>query len=766
MKDGSGGGGGGGVSGGELSVAPSFLLSDHPSTPARLPHSVSQSSPASALFSSSYLGLQSSPLWSSLSPLPQTGGFPVPAASHPHSSHAQLAASVPTAAPAASSLSLPFRVPLTPLTLTPSSLEMMSPSAQPLFGHDEGGGGGGGSGGAASLSTPQLYKSPQKFTFVTPSSSQQAARAGHPQQQQQRDSSQPLQQSTLSSAASNASSSSGASSSSSSASSSSGSKRPSYVQRLDFSTPDSAAEKRRDKGGEGEALPALRSGLPLLSPSSFSSPMSAAGSIRFFNGSESLLSPYHPSSLSTLSPFVPPARLDPAAASSSSSSSLSTPAAASGRPSSPPLFSPAPGSSHLHHGGFSFASPLFPASPSTSSLLFSPASAYPSPSALNASSGGNALHLYQSSPFLSLPTGGNSALLLTSPSSSLLSPASYTSSPSSFSSSHSSATSSSHSSSPLHPSAQAAAAAASASSVASPLLSASAPMQLKQLQAIPMGIAGPHPYLSSLLPLPLSSSASSSSSLSAASLPSSASFSLSSKACNCKKSKCLDINTQVLIRLSASARQKQPTVLWADAATVLQHWSDAEVRPHLQVASLHTDPASEELQRQRLRVRAGDCGGVAGSRDRLVWAPVVGVVEPFVFSSAIRGGGAPGPSPHARLQRSSDRPAAHARPQRVGRACATRARRLPASAHAPIPPRAGGPAQPRLGARCGQWTVGWLEAEELGSHRHSGRGFHAAVAAGAAGVSGCSSGSRRSQPRRLLASSASQPGSQLRVRPL
>ena len=361
---------------------------DHPSTPARLPPT---SQPSPAYLGSSFLHPLASPFpWSSaMSPLPHPGGLPAPA---------------PTPTAPSSAPTPHFRVPVTPMSLNSSSLDLLSPSTQGGYGGEEG--------GAIPLSTPQLFKSPQKFTFVTPATAR------------------PDTASSTSSA-------------SSSSATTSPSQRPSYVQRLDFSTPEVERGRGKDKGGEGDIHHLRPAHLPLLSPGGFASPTSS----RFYGADLLSPSPYHPV-MSSLSPFITPSRLDTSTASSSgTTSSLNTPAGH--RAPSPTLFSPAPASAP--HGGFPF-SPMFPASPSTSSLMFSPSSSFPSPSPLNAASGGSAM-VYQSG-FLSLPTPhgvGGAAMLLNSPSSSLLSPASFTSSPTSYSSSASSS-SPSLNGSPLHPS--------------------------------------------------------------------------------------------------------------------------------------------------------------------------------------------------------------------------------------------------------------------------------------------------------------------------
>ena len=458
---------------------------DHPSTPARLPTQSAQPSPA--FLGSSYLHPMSSPFpWSSaLSPLPHTGGLPVPSSSSSSAPVTSSASMVPASS---------FRMPATPMSVASSSLELMSPSTHAAFSSDDA--------AVMPLSTPQLYKSPQKvFTFAS---------------------------STPSTARPDTASSTSSSASSTSSSSSAGSQRPSYVQRLDFSTPEGDRRKEKD---EGHLL--RPSHLPMLSPGGFASPSAS----RLYGANDLLSpSPYHPI-MSTLSPFIPPSRLDTTSASASSSSSvLSTPAGSARRPPSPALFSPAP-TSH-GHGGFPF-SPLFPASPSASSLMFSPSSSFPSPSPLSAVTGGNAM-VYQ--PFLGLPTPSHSAMLLNSPSSSLLSPSSFTSSPSSYSSHSSSASASSLNGSPLHPS--------MASSAASPSPLMSAAQQVTKLtSSIPIGVPGPHPYLSSLMAPPLPSLAvSSASSASSSASPSPLQAAVSSKSCNCKKSRCLKLYCECFAR--------------------------------------------------------------------------------------------------------------------------------------------------------------------------------------------------------------------------
>ena len=94
---------------------------------------------------------------------------------------------------------------------------------------------------------------------------------------------------------------------------------------------------------------------------------------------------------------------------------------------------------------------------------------------------------------------------------------------------------------------------------------------------------------------------------------------------------CFDINTQVLIRLDWPGK---PVVAWMDAAHVMDLWGQPHTRAVIQIASLRSDPAGEAIERKKLEKRGDDnaAGRVTGSLDRLVYAPLTGVVEPFVYN--------------------------------------------------------------------------------------------------------------------------------------
>ena len=102
-----------------------------------------------------------------------------------------------------------------------------------------------------------------------------------------------------------------------------------------------------------------------------------------------------------------------------------------------------------------------------------------------------------------------------------------------------------------------------------------------------------------------------------------------------RERQCFDMNTEVLIRLEWP---DGPKVGWMNAETVLALWRQPATRAVMQIASLRSDAAGEQVERQRL-LQLGDvdaAGAVSGSLDRLVYAPLIDVVEPFVYDSKKR----------------------------------------------------------------------------------------------------------------------------------
>ena len=80
---------------------------------------------------------------------------------------------------------------------------------------------------------------------------------------------------------------------------------------------------------------------------------------------------------------------------------------------------------------------------------------------------------------------------------------------------------------------------------------------------------------------------------------------------------CFDVACEALIRIQHS---DGTLVRWMAAEEVLQWWKQPGMRERMQIASLQTDAAGEAA-----------AGEAVGSRDRLVYAPLLHVVEPFVY---------------------------------------------------------------------------------------------------------------------------------------